>query len=362
MILVGLGFLRTTTATTRIRGRFHYFTRIATAAVFSGASSASSAMNTPVASRRVIIDSHLHVWANVEEAASGFPYATGNEPPESLRNLGSTSELIKQMDHAGVHGALIVQPINHKFDHSYVMNAIKSYPSRFKGMLLHDPSLSPEEAVSRVEDLALQGFVGVRFNPYLWDKKVSSNNKDGNDGWTPMSTSGGSGLAVYKRCAELKLPVGIMCFQGLQLHYQDILELIHASPDTMLILDHFGFTSLTDQGNAAFQQLLELAKYPNVMIKISAPFRQKDESPYEKVQRERFAPLLETFGAERLMFGTDFPYVLNQPESYDGMIQLISSWFSNAKDQEAVMGGTAERVFGPWGVGVPVIAVSSNEL
>jgi hypothetical protein len=30
------------------------------------------------------------------------------------------------MEEAGVHGALIVQPINHKFDHSYVTRYICS--------------------------------------------------------------------------------------------------------------------------------------------------------------------------------------------------------------------------------------------
>jgi predicted TIM-barrel fold metal-dependent hydrolase len=339
MIVGGIRLLRTITL-----GRLH-FTEIVAASVLFRAL-ASSAMTT---SR--VIDSHLHVWASAEEAASGFPYAV--EPPESLRSLGSTSELVKRMERAGVKGAMIVQPSIHKFDHSYVIDAIQSHPDRFKGMLLHDPSLSPDEAVSRVEDLALKGFVGVRFNPYLWDKTPSG-------GWTPMSTPGGSGLAVYKRCAELKFPVGIMCFEGLQLHYEDILELIKASPNTILVLDHFGFTRLTEDGNAAFQQLLELAKYPNVMIKISALFRQKDKSPYERVKKERFAPLLETFGADRLMFGTDFPYVLDQPESYDGMVQLVSSWFLNDKDKEAVMYGTAEAIFGPWGSSV--IAASSNEL
>ena len=119
----------------------------------------------------MIIDSHLHVWADSNEAAKKYPYEEGQEPPESLSDVASVAELCKQMENAGVDGALIVQPINHKFDHSYVSAAMKSYPDKFKGMLLHDPSLSPDMAVTRLEELALQGFVGVRFNPYLWPQK-----------------------------------------------------------------------------------------------------------------------------------------------------------------------------------------------
>jgi hypothetical protein len=114
-------------------------------------------------------------------------------------------------------------------------------------MLLHDPSLSPTDAVSRLEDLALQGFVGVRFNPYLWPKLLEEEQEGSSPSWAPMSQANGAGLAVYKRCGELHMPVGVMCFQGLQLHYDDILALLKASPDTILILDHFVFTSVVNE-------------------------------------------------------------------------------------------------------------------
>jgi predicted TIM-barrel fold metal-dependent hydrolase len=298
--------------------------------------------------RNLVIDSHLHVWASQKEAETSFPYAEGQVPPESLRDAASKAALLKKMgcdgsDNPLVDGALIVQPINHKFDHSYVMSAIKEHPDRFKGMLLHDPSLSPEEAVDQLENLAIKGFVGVRFNPYLWPKT-------GDSSWTPMSSPDRAGLAVFRRCAELKMPVGVMCFQGLQLHYDDIVALMKASPDTTLILDHFGFTSFTPEGDGAFQKLLKLAEYPQVVVKISALFRLQDTSPFERVRKERFEPLLASFGADRLMFGTDFPFVTEQePEKYEGTVKLVASWMEDKKTRDTVMGGTAERLFGPWG-------------
>jgi predicted TIM-barrel fold metal-dependent hydrolase len=296
-----------------------------------------------------VIDSHLHVWANEDESSKGgFPYAKGKDPPASLLSLSSKSKLLEQMNANGINGALIVQPINHLFDHSYVISALKEHPTRFKGMYLHNPSLSVEDALSKLDDFVLQGFVGARFNPYLWPLQ----NNDEPTSWTYMSTKGGSGLAVYRRCGELNMPVAVMCFQGLQLHYEDIVQLLEASPKTTLILDHFGFTFLTPEGDAAFQQLLALATYPQVMVKISALFRLKDiSSPYEQVRTKRFLPLLSTFGANRLMFGTDFPYVLEQePEQYGGMIKLVSSWIESESDRMAIMGGTAERAFGAWGI------------
>lgn len=296
-------------------------------------------MTTPLK----IIDSHLHVWANEQEASLNFPYAPGQEPPESLRNQACTSCLLQQMDKSGVDGALIVQPINHKFDHSYVTSAIQTHPTRFKGMFLHDPSMTEADAISTLDDLALAGFCGVRFNPYLWPKT----NDDTRD-----KMSQGAGLAVYKRCGELHMPVGVMCFQGLSLHYDDIVTLLEASPKTTMILDHFAFTSLDN--DETFQQLLQLAEYKQVMVKISALFRLKDSSPYNRVRTERFEPLLRAFGKDRLMFGTDFPFVLEEPESYGGMLELVKLWVESDESVcNALFYETAERAFGPWGTTTP---------
>jgi predicted TIM-barrel fold metal-dependent hydrolase len=85
-----------------------------------------------------------------------------------------------------------------------------------------------------------------------------------------------------------------------------------------------------------------------VYVKISAIFRLDDPSPYERVRKERFLPLLEAFGADRLLFGSDFPFVLEQPHAY-GIRDLVSSWVENKGDRDAIMGGTAERLFGSWG-------------
>ncbi|GAX10813.1 hypothetical protein FisN_1Hh355 [Fistulifera solaris] len=312
------------------------FTRSAIFAAISSSSLTTVMSLSGIGPNRIkVIDSHLHVWASPEEAAAKFPYV--QDPPDSLKDRASASCLLREMEAAGVDGALIVQPINHKFDHSYVIHAIQTYPDRFKGMMLFDPSMSETDAMAQLQELKEKGFVGVRFNPYLWPKL-------GEKKWSPMSQ--GVGLALYKRCGELKMPVGIMCFQGLDLHFDDILALLAASSETTLILDHFGFTAL--DSDATFDQLLSLAQYPNVYVKISAWFRLNDNPPFTDVRERRFIPLLNAFGADRLMYGSDFPFVLEQPSGYS-MVHLVSSWIENENERRAIMGGTAERVFGVWG-------------
>lgn len=306
------------------------------------------AMTTASGSNIRIIDSHLHVWANTQEAASSYPYQTLPPPPSAIVDRATPESLLSQMTSCGVDGALIVQPINHKFDHSYVIAALQRFPNRLKGMLLHDPSFQSEDLALRQLDLLLsQGFVAVRFNPSLWPagRRMSDN----------------PSLAVYKRCGVLGVPVGIMCFNGLHLHFDDICKLIQESPNTPLIIDHFGFTRLqlnedktnngVDDDHHNFQNLLSLSKFPNVYIKIAALFRLGDTYPYEAVKVQRFEPLLREFGPQRLIFGTDFPYCLEAEGEYSSAVNIILQWTSEYGDdvQRLIMAENSERLFGQWG-------------
>jgi len=137
-----------------------------------------------------IIDSHLHIWDGTKQA-----FAEGQTPPDTLEvGVASVEELMKRMEEANVSGCLIVQPINYKYDHSYVGDVIAEHPDKFKGMLLYDPMCDKEESLKNLEELLLQGFVSVRFNPYLFEGK--------------MSDEGSAGLDIYKKCGELNMPVG----------------------------------------------------------------------------------------------------------------------------------------------------------
>jgi predicted TIM-barrel fold metal-dependent hydrolase len=57
---------------------------------------------------------------------------------------------------------------------------------------------------------------------------------------------------------------------------------------------------------------------------------------------------MERFGATRLMMGTDFPFVTETEGGYRGAVETVKSWIGDEEERNAVMGGTAERVFGKW--------------
>lgn len=217
-----------------------------------------------------VVDSHLHVWAGKEETAS-FPYEPGREPPESL--AASTDHLLKTMDLCKVDKAMIVQPINHLYDHRYVSAALRSHPQRLRGMLLANPTATPEEAVLELKRLVSdEGFSGVRFNPYLWPVNE--------EGLGTMNDE--VGRALFDACGTLSLPVGFMFFQGIlhrlggepaPTHADDAVALMESFPDTKVIFDHFGFTNKFESPEA-WRRLLQICDaFPQVYVKVSAPFR-----------------------------------------------------------------------------------------
>eukprot|EP00904_Undaria_pinnatifida_P006595 jgi/Undpi1/3065/HiC_scaffold_15.g06441.m1 len=245
------------------------------------------------------------------------------------------------MDKAGVGGALIVQPINYKVDHSFVLDAINSTPGRkvppIPGIIELAVAVTWCAGGCVVLAVTIQGFCGVRFNPYLWAQ-----------GGAGMRDE--TGLALYRKAGELGMPVGVMCFKGFGLHVEEIEALLRSSPETKLVVDHFGFflqEGVVDE--KAWEQLLTLAKYPQVHVKVSAFFRvATDPYPYPSL-RPRFVALLKHFGSQRLLWGSDFPFVSDGQCGYGPAFDAVCTAMGLTDEEiRDVTSGTAQALFGLW--------------
>ncbi|CAI9093144.1 OLC1v1028566C2 [Oldenlandia corymbosa var. corymbosa] len=263
---------------------------IAAAAFPSGRAMATSATlesDQPKFSFPIVIDSHLHVWASPQEAEQKYPYFPGQEPTLP----GDVDFLLQCMNKGGVDGALIVQPINHKFDHSYVTSVLKKYPSKFVGCCLANPT-EDEKGVKDFEDLILKdGYRAVRFNPYLWPSGQQMTNN--------------IGKAIFSKAGELGVPVGFMCMKGLNLHLLEIEELCTEFPKTTVILDHLAFCKppTNDEDSKLFSALLKLSRFPQVYVKFSALFRvSRVPYPYDDLSKA-LELVVSSFSANRVMWG-----------------------------------------------------------
>ena len=288
------------------------------------------------------LDAHLHVWPK----PSDYAYAPGKEPPSGLAELATAESLLERFDETGVHGALIVQPINLRFDHDYVTRTIARHPGRFVGCCLADPTGGTSAGVAALSNLLTPNGVyrAVRFNPGLWPDGQRMTNDVGKE--------------MFRLAGERDCYVGFMCFHGLHLHVEEIKDLMEEFPKTKVMMDHFGFTKGIHDPN--WRALLSLAEYPQVVVKASAQFRvvpgigeAADEGnalwPYPSTGNQ-LRGLVDAFGVHRVVWGSDFPYVEEQC-GYEKATAIIANCGAELTERqvEAILGGNLERMFpGGW--------------
>ena len=109
--------------------------------------------------------------------------------------------------------------------------------------------------------------------------------------------------------AEFKLSFDL-CIKHWQLPY--VIELVRLCPDTAFILDHLGKPGIKQQLLEPWQaDLRKLAELPNVVCKISGIVTEADYECWQPADLEPFINVvLEAFGEERVLFGSDWPVAL----------------------------------------------------
>ena len=266
----------------------------------------------------MIIDSHVHVWVQQPEKYPWSPI--GGYVPESE---APAEALLSLMDAAGVESAVLVQPTPYGWDNSYLLDAAKRFPNRFRCVCLVDPMA--EDAPQILSQLVEQhGIAGIRINWHIkpvevWQTDVHHR-------------------ALWQTVSRLGLPV---CLQ-LTPKYFDLLREMVEEFDLRVVIDHLGrpktAASLED---VQFVKLLDLAQDDRIYVKLSGlNYYSGESSPYRDVW-----PLLKTvydrFGAQRCMWGSDFPFVQDH-WSYAGLLDTVrNGWQFDADGMAWVLGGTA---------------------
>lgn len=283
-----------------------------------------------------VVDGSAHIW----DTSAPFPFP-GGEPPSELGVLGSYDALMQRLSEAGASRAVIVQPSNYKFDHRYVKEGLAAYPDAFAGCGLLDPTLGPEGVQTQMEQLASVGFVSFRLNAALL-----ADAGEALDGVTAN--------AISDAAQSLNCSVSLFSFTGFGDEAVGLQRLVAAHPGTMFAVDHFGLfvQPATGEGDdravdeTSFEAAMALAAFPNVLLKVSALFRITMNRTMELVPRLRRA--LRDFGSGRMLWGSDFPFVLQHggiEASRLGLAEALRAAGATAADEEAIFCSTAGRFF-----------------
>lgn len=130
--------------------------------------------------------------------------------------------------------------------------------------------------------------------------------------------------------------------------HEATVELADTVPGVRLVLDHAGKPAIADGGYepwAAF--LTALAARPNVFCKLSGLVTEADWTKWTVGDLEPYAAhVLEAFGPDRVMFGSDWP-VCELAGTYDQVLEAARACTAglSTSEQDEVFRGTATRAY-----------------
>lgn len=225
-----------------------------------------------------IIDFHTHIYPDkiaqrATDAISGF-----YDLP--MDNVGSVSRLLESMDSAGVCHSVIfsvatsamqVQKIN-----DFIVSEVKAYPHRLSGFGSMHPDF--EDKCSEADRCIAMGLKGIKLHP-------DTQGFDADDDRM---------LELYEYMQSKSIPLMIHCgdFRYDFSHPRRIARICRLFPELTVIGAHFGGWSVWDEA-------VKYLKDTNCFVDTSST------SGFMDI--ERFGELIKIYGADRIVFGTDFP-------------------------------------------------------
>ncbi|MCB0648998.1 MAG: amidohydrolase family protein [Saprospiraceae bacterium] len=118
-------------------------------------------------------------------------------------------------------------------------------------------------------------------------------------------------------------------------HLPNSVEMVRRLPDTTFILDHIAKPYIKNKDIAQWASHMRLlASHENVSCKISGMVTEAD---YRQWKKSDFTPyldvVLEAFGPERLMFGSDWPVCLVAAQ-YEDVLDIVTSYVGKLSEDE----------------------------
>mgnify|MGYP001192500682 FL=1 len=268
-----------------------------------------------------IVDAQIHLWS------SGLPSNLSHRQVTSF----SSEEAIKMMDESGVDAAVIHLVHWDPNCHQVALDAVKKYPRRFA--MLGELPLTDPAAKDLIANLTDQpNMLGLRY--VLLNDPERQWMREGKIDW------------LWPAAEAAGVPVTVLA--------TDSIDLIHViaerHPGLRLTIDHLGgrggLTTLKDhEAMVHIPDLLALAKYPNIAVKVTgAPGYSSEAYPFP-IMQTYVHKIYDAFGPERTFWGTD---ITKMPCSWRDCITMFTEelpWL-NEDDKRLIMGDAVCKWWG----------------
>jgi L-fuconolactonase len=274
-----------------------------------------------------VIDSHIHIW---DPTVLSYPWLD-SEPdlrrpflPADLRRGGGAGGWVMVQAEAQGH-----EPGHDLAELDWITSVAASEPA-LRGMIVRAPveiGRAVWDLLERVEAHPLA--VGVR--RLIQDEPVGF-------AQSPSFIDG------VRAVGEFGLPFDV-CVRAAE--RGDVAPLVDACPDVSFVLDHLGKPDIAGgEWGPWREQVIDLARRPNVVCKLSGSTSEAGPGWRDDTVRPYLEQALESFGADRCMFGSDWP-VASLTTAYPRWLDLVSEVVAGCSDAEIddVFAGTAQRIY-----------------
>jgi L-fuconolactonase len=263
----------------------------------------------------VIVDAHHHLW---DPAVADYPWMT--DGVAAIRRRFGTEDLEPVLREHGVDGTIVVQARSSLDETRWLLEVARTTPFVLGVVGWVD-------ITAELPDLD-GPLVGIRHQVHDEPSPEWLLRPDVQRG---IASLGERGLVYDLLVRTRELPAAI--------------ETARRHPGTSFVVDHLAKPPVRDGGAAVWEErLATIAALPNVSCKLSGLVTEADWrswTPGELGPYLRRA--LDLFGADRCMFGSDWPVCLLAAQ-YGDVLDLLLGVLDDA-ERTAVLGGTAARVY-----------------
>lgn len=263
-----------------------------------------------------MIDTHVHFFIRGLKLATVRRY---------VPDYDATAEnYMTFMSQFGITHAVIVQPSFLGTDNSYMCGILKQYPKLFRGISAVDVDISDSE----LDSLHADGVVGIRlnldglplpdFDSPPWQRLIDSLLERR---WQ---------IEVHRQARDLPLLIDPLLETGIN-----------------VVVDHFGRPD-DDAGvdDAGFLHMLKKGSARNLWVKLSASYRNGDKGRGDKTAKRASQMLVEHLGADRLVWGSDWPHTRHELEqTVEKTIRQFDDWVQSEAHRKLILEDNARQLF-----------------
>jgi L-fuconolactonase len=272
-----------------------------------------------------IIDSQVHAY---EANTPKRPWATvPNWPPHVTGD-----EMVAAMDKVGVDGAIFISSFSmYRYDGSYAEDVARAHPGRMAIVKPVDPD---DKAVADVvaKWKNTPGAVGIRI--FLREEEKRAADDPGFE-------------RILKAAVQYDFPVNFL-FWG---RPDEGIQLIDRHPNVRFIVDHLGILQprvppAPSEPWADLPKILDLAKRPNVVIKVSgACTLSKEPYPFPDIW-DPLQRIFDAWGFERCLWGTDWTRAFAVVDYEHTVKPFLETKRLSPSERAMLMGGACAKAYG----------------